>query len=188
MKTLQVTCVLIALGLGATFGCGSDDEDPKGGGGSGGSTGGSGGTTGGSGGTTGGTGGSTGGTAGVSTGGVSGGGGTAGAAGGTGCPPAGGDCYACGQLPGQDNSTDCAIGPPQLCGWAVPGNDAGIPPTKSAEKFFALIDCVCEPSNCGTTECAQLCGSNEQPDAVCLACFKSKCGTENDACNNDTGS
>lgn len=79
------------MALFAVGGCGSDDEESGGtggsGGGSGGSTGGSGGSTGGSGGATGGTAGTaTGGTAGTATGGTAGSstGGTAGAAGGGG--------------------------------------------------------------------------------------------------------
>jgi hypothetical protein len=193
MRMLKTGCMLFIVALTSTLAC-SDDDDSSGTGGTSGSggSGGSGGSTGGSGGSTGGSGGSTGGSAG-STGGSAGStGGSAGADGG--CNPGAGQgpggCYTCGQV---IDFAGCPAPPPTMCGWAVPGNDAGLVPTASAEKFFAFYAAMCEPAGQDGSpggcfaECQETCETNEVPNATCVACWPQKIPTEFNACNTDDG-
>jgi hypothetical protein len=118
--------------------------------------------------------------------GLAGAAGAAGAAGTTGqCLAGGGDCYLCGQLPGQVDSRNCAIAPPELCGYAIPGSDSGVQPTQSAAKFFAMVDCIC--STCAD-ECDYLCViDGKMNQALCNTCLSANCGAVIKACDEDDG-
>lgn len=94
------------------------------------------------------------------------------AAGASGCGPEGPGCFTCGQV----FNFECSSMPSMLCGWSTT--------TKSAEKFDALVDCMCA-GPCAA-ECDAECGGRS-PNPTCPECLKTACKAENDVCNDDDG-